>query len=55
MDTAGLKSSLNTEQEKTINRHTLNLINHLNIILFVVDGRMGVTFEDKEMFQVCRS
>ena len=54
VDTAGLKSSLNTEQEKIINRHTLNLINHLDIILFVVDGRMGVTFEDKEIFQVCR-
>ena len=54
VDTAGLKSSLNTEQEKTINGHTLNLINHLDIILFVVDGRMGVTFEDKEIFQVCR-
>ena len=54
VDTAGLKSSLNTEQEKTINRHTLNLINHLDIILFVIDGRMGVTFEDKEIFQVCR-
>ncbi|MDC3092916.1 ribosome biogenesis GTPase Der, partial [Paracoccaceae bacterium] len=54
LDTAGLKSSLISEQEKTINRHTLNLINHLDIILFVVDGRMGVTFEDKEIFQVCR-
>ena len=54
VDTAGLKSSLISEQEKTINRHTLNLINHLDIILFVVDGRMGVTFEDKEIFQVCR-
>ena len=32
VDTAGLKSSLNTEQEKTINRYTLNLINHLDII-----------------------
>ena len=52
VDTAGLKSSLISEQEKTINRHTLNLINHLDIILFVVDGRMGVTFEDKEIFQV---
>ncbi len=54
VDTAGLKSSLITEQEKTINRHTLNLIKHLDILLFVVDGRMGVTFEDKEIFQVCR-
>ena len=54
VDTAGLKSSLISEQEKTINRHTLNLINHLDIILFVLDGRMGVTFEDKEIFQVCR-
>ncbi len=54
VDTAGLKSSLITEQEKTINIHTLNLINHLDIILFVVDGRMGVTLEDKEIFQVCR-
>ena len=53
-DTAGLKSSLITEQEKTINRHTLDLIDHLDIILFVVDGRMGVTFEDKEIFQLCR-
>ena len=49
VDTAGLKSSLISEQDKTINRHTLNLINHLDIILFVVDGRMGVTFEDKEI------
>ena len=54
VDTAGLKSSLISEQEKTINRYTLNLINHLDIILFVVDGRIGVTFEDKEIFQVCR-
>ena len=54
VDTAGLKSSLVTEQEKTINRHTLNLLNQLHIILFVVDGRMGVTLEDKEIFQVCR-
>ena len=54
VDTAGLKSSLISEQDRTINKHTLNLINHLDIILFVVDGRMGVTFEDKEIFQVCR-
>ena len=45
VDTAGLKSSLISEQDRTINRHTLNLINHLDIILFVLDGRMGVTFE----------
>ena len=54
VDTAGLKSSLTTSQDKTINRHTLNLINKLDIILFVIDGREGVTLEDKEIFQVCR-
>ena len=35
IDTAGLKSSLITEQDKIINRHTLNLINRLDLILFV--------------------
>ena len=54
VDTAGLKSSLNTEQDKIINRHTLNLINQLDIILFVIDGREGITLEDKEIFQICR-
>ena len=54
IDTAGLKSSLITEQEQTINRHTLNLIDQLDIILFVIDGREGVTLEDKEIFQACR-
>ncbi len=54
VDTAGLKSSLITSQDKMINRHTLNLINQLDIILFVIDGREGVTIEDKEIFQVCR-
>ena len=54
VDTAGLKSSLITEQDKTINRHTLDLIKQLDIILFVIDGREGVTIEDKEIFQVCR-
>ena len=54
VDTAGLKSSLITEQEQTINRHTLNLIDQLDIILFVIDGREGVTLEDKEIFQACR-
>ena len=54
VDTAGLKSSLISSQDKMINRHTLNLINQLDIILFVVDGREGVTIEDKEIFQVCR-
>ena len=54
VDTAGLKSSLITSQDKMINSHTLNLINQLDIILFVVDGREGVTIEDKEIFQVCR-
>ena len=52
VDTAGLKSSLISEQEKTINKHTLNLINHFDIILFVVDGRMRVTYQDKEIYQV---
>ena len=54
VDTAGLKSSLITEQDKMINRHTLNLIDQLDIILFVIDAREGVTLEDKEIFQVCR-
>ena len=54
VDTAGLKSSLISSQDKMINRHTLNLINQLDIILFVVDGREGITIEDKEIFQVCR-
>ncbi len=54
VDTAGLKSSLLTEQEMTIKKYTLNLIDKLDIILFVVDGRMGVTLEDKDIFQVCR-
>ena len=54
VDTAGLKSSLRTSQDKMINRHTLNLIDKLDIILFVLDGREGVTIEDKEIFQVCR-
>ena len=54
VDTAGLKSSLNTEQDKMINWHTLNLINKLDIILFVIDGREGITLEDKEIFQICR-
>ena len=54
VDTAGLKSSLITEQDKMINKHTLDLINQLDIILFVIDGREGVTVEDKEIFQVCR-
>ena len=53
VDTAGLKSSLNTEQDKMINWHTLNLINQLDIILFVIDGREGITLEDKEIFQIC--
>ena len=42
IDTAGLKSSLITEQDKIINRHTLNLINRLDVILFVLDGREGL-------------
>ena len=54
IDTAGLKSSLITEQDKIINRHTLNLINRLDVILFVLDGREGITHEDREIFQVCR-
>ncbi len=54
IDTAGLKSSLITEQDKIINRHTLNLINQLDVILFVLDGREGITHEDREIFQVCR-
>ena len=54
IDTAGLKSSLITEQDKVINRHTLNLINRLDVILFVLDGREGITHEDREIFQVCR-
>ena len=54
VDTAGLKSSLRTSQDKVINRATLNVINQLDIILFVVDGREGITIEDKEIFQVCR-
>ena len=54
VDTAGLKSSLITEQDKMINKHTLNLIDQLDIILFVIDAREGVTLEDKEIFQVCR-
>ncbi|MFL2800334.1 MAG: GTPase [Paracoccaceae bacterium] len=41
VDTAGLKSSLRTSQDKMINKHTLNLINKLDIILFVIDGREG--------------
>ena len=54
VDTAGLKSSLITAQDKMINRHTLDLIKQLDIILFVIDGREGVTIEDKEIFQICR-
>jgi len=54
VDTAGLKSSLITAQEKMINKHTLDLMNQLDIFLFVIDGREGVTIEDKEIFQVCR-
>ena len=54
VDTAGLKTSLITDQDKMINTHTLNLINQLDIILFVIDGREGVTLEDKELFHVCR-
>ncbi len=54
VDTAGLKSTLITAQDKIINKHTLDLINRLDIILFVIDGREGVTIEDKEVFQVCR-
>ena len=54
VDTAGLKSSLITAQDKMINEHTLDLIKQLDIILFVIDGREGVTIEDKEIFQVCR-
>ena len=54
VDTAGLKSSLITAQDKMINGHTLDLIKQLDIILFVIDGREGVTIEDKEIFQVCR-
>ncbi len=54
IDTAGLKSSLVTEQDKMINRHTLNLIYQLDVIIFVLDGREGLTLEDREIFQVCR-
>jgi len=54
VDTAGLKSSLITAQDKMINGHTLDLVKKLDIILFVIDGREGVTIEDKEIFQVCR-
>ena len=54
VDTAGLKSSLITAQDKMINKHTLDLMNQLDIFLFVIDGREGVTVEDKEIFQVCR-
>ena len=54
IDTAGLKSSLITAQDKVINGHTLDLVKQLDIILFVIDGRDGVTIEDKEIFQVCR-
>ena len=54
VDTAGLKSSPITEQDKMINKHTLNLIDQLDIILFVIDAREGVTLEDREIFQVCR-
>ena len=54
VDTAGLKSSLITAQDKMINGHTLDLIKQLDIILFVIDGREGVTIEDKEIFQICR-
>jgi GTP-binding protein len=54
LDTAGLKSSISTALDKTINDHTLNIINRLDIILFVIDGREGVTWEDKEIFQSCR-
>ncbi len=54
IDTAGLKSSLITDQDKMINRHTLNVIKQLDIIIFVLDGREGLTLEDREIFQVCR-
>ena len=54
IDTAGLKSSLITAQDKIINGHSLDLIKQLDIILFVIDGRDGVTIEDKEIFQICR-
>ena len=47
VDTAGLKSSLITAQDKMINGHTIDLIKQLDIILFVIDGREGVTIEDK--------
>ena len=54
VDTAGLKTSLITAQDKVINSYTRELINQLDIILFVVDGREGITIEDKEIFQLCR-
>ncbi|MDC3068014.1 ribosome biogenesis GTPase Der [Paracoccaceae bacterium] len=53
-DTAGLKSSLVNDQEKKLNSYTKDLIDTLDIILFIIDGREGVTIEDKEIFYYVR-
>ena len=54
IDTAGLKSTPVKAQDKKIIENTLKIIRRIDIILFVVDGRVGVTLEDKELFQYCR-
>lgn len=53
-DTAGLRSSFSNIQDITINQHTIDIMNEFHIILFVIDGREGITLEDKELYQNCR-
>ena len=51
VDTAGLKSSLITAQDKMINGHTLDLIKQLDIILFVIDGREELQLKIRKYFK----
>ncbi len=54
IDTAGLSTTVFTNQEKRLNSYTDKAINQLDIILFVFDGRQGFTFEDETLFSKFR-
>ena len=54
IDTAGLSTTVFTNQEKRLKSYTDKAINQLDIILFVFDGRQGFTFEDETLFSKFR-
>ena len=50
IDTAGMSTKVVSDQEKRLIVYTEKIVKKLDLVLFVLDGRQGLTVEDESLF-----